>query len=58
MTSRVDGLEEMIQNLMKDDFDEPQQEPEQESDTNPESDPTTPIAGPGPSLMDEKSPFL
>lgn len=58
MTSRVDALEAMVQDLMKDDLDEPQQESEQESDTNPDSDPTTPVAGPGPSLMDEKSPFL
>ena len=58
MTSRVDVLEEMVQALIKDDFDEPPQEPEQESDTSPDSDSTAPFAAPGPSLMDEKSPFL
>jgi hypothetical protein len=58
MTSRVDALEEMAQDLMKDDFDEPHQEQEQDSDANSDSDPTTPVAASGPSLMDEKSPFL
>jgi len=57
MTSRVDALEHMVQDLMKDDFDEPQQESEQESDTNSDSDPTTPVPASGPSLMDEESPF-
>jgi hypothetical protein len=54
MTSRVDALEEMIQDLLKDDFD---QKSEKDSDTNPESDPTTPVATSGPSLMEETSPF-
>jgi len=58
MTSRVDALEEMAQDLMKDDFDEPHQEQEQDSDANSDSDATTPVAASGPSLMDEKSPFL